>query len=228
MPFPHFKLLGLVLILSACASNPKTVPADEPALPVSPDSAELIWPGDRLFIDVPSAPELSREVTLTYGGQIDFPPIGTLDAASRTVPELKAALETELQQELIEPAVNIRRLKAAPHRVFVGGAVSRPGAIELPGQVGTLEAIIMAGGFLADMKQREIMLIRRGSDNEIVTRSYDLRNGLTGEAIASWGPLQRFDIIYVSPNEVTRPDTAWRSRLNNILPIDFAIFFGIS
>ncbi|MEM6899001.1 MAG: polysaccharide biosynthesis/export family protein [Pseudomonadota bacterium] len=187
-----------------------------------------LWPGDQLSITVVSANELSREVTIAPDGQIDFPVVGPLDAAGQDLVTFARALEAALVTELIDPSVIVRRTGNAPRRIFVGGAVNAPGAFELPGKIGLLEAIIMAGDFSSDSSDRELMLIRRSEGGEVLTNVITFQNGLVDNALADWGSLQPFDIIYVSPNRITGQHRTLRDRIDGILPIEFAIFFGIS
>ncbi|MEO1407303.1 MAG: polysaccharide biosynthesis/export family protein, partial [Pseudomonadota bacterium] len=219
MPFSRPILLGSVFALAACtASAPdryqnKTTDIPEPA------QSDRLWPGDELAISVLSAPELSRQVTLLPDGKIEFPPLGRIDAAGQMVESLHHVLEAGLATELIDPSVEVVKVGAGPYRVFVGGAVDRPGAVELPGHVGPLEAIIMAGDFRSDARQADVMLIRKTSTGALDTVVYDLSNGIADEAFASWGPLQPFDVIYVAPGQITGSDGNIGSRLNGILPI---------
>ncbi|MEO0884150.1 MAG: polysaccharide biosynthesis/export family protein [Pseudomonadota bacterium] len=228
MPFLRPIILISLMVLAGCAA-----PADGNrqnrayAMPERTD-ADRLWPGDELTIRVPSAPELSRRVTLSPKETFDFPPIGLVDVAGRDLRTLDEHLERALSDELIDPRVEINQVGAAPQRVFVGGSVGRPGAIKLPGDIGPLEAIIMAGDFRTDLRQRDVMLIRRSDTGTLDTWTYNLRNGLADDAFASWGPLQPYDIIYVSPDRITGADRVLGHRLRGILPIDFAIFFGIS
>jgi len=190
--------------------------------------SEQIWPGDRIQIDVASAPELSNIATVTADGFIEMSPIGRIEAAGLTPERLDLTLERALSTELIDPTVGLTPLGATPSQVFVGGAVGAPGVISLPGEIGPLEAIIMAGDFRLDMQHQSVLLARRLENGKIASVVYDIRSGLANEAFTSWGPLQRFDVIYVSPERITERKGFMRDRLHGILPIDFAIFFGIS
>ncbi|MEM8633888.1 MAG: polysaccharide biosynthesis/export family protein [Pseudomonadota bacterium] len=192
------------------------------------ETTSRLWPGDELSITVLSANELSREVTVATDGRIDFPIIGSLDAAGQDLNSFKRVLEAALATELIDPSVVIQRTSNAPRKIFVGGAVNAPGAFELPGKIGLLEAIIMAGDFSSDSSDRELMLIRRTEGGEVLTSVINFQNGLVDNALAEWSDLQPFDIIYVSPKRITGQHRSFRDRIDGILPIEFAIFFGIS
>ncbi|HEX5378945.1 MAG TPA: polysaccharide biosynthesis/export family protein, partial [Phenylobacterium sp.] len=163
-PLPHFDLLGV--------RDEPPPEADGPArngrfgdIPYASwsdfEPPYRFYPGDELEVSVPSAPELTKTVTVQPDGRISLPLIGAVMAADRTIPELQAGLSEAYATQLLRPMVEIVP-KAAPLKVFVGGEVRNPGILDMAGDGDALRAIIQAGDFMNTADRREVIVIRRG------------------------------------------------------------------
>lgn len=221
---------SLAILAAACAGSP-AVSSDFPSIPWQTSSVEdpayRVGPGDTLDVSVPSAPELSRTVIVAPDGRIRMPLTGPIFASGQTVDEIRTSIITALTPELHDPRVDVIATGFGSQRAFIGGAVDKPGIIELPGQIDPLQAIILAGGFTDISDTRQVLLIRRMPGGEVKSALFDIRTGLQDPALAAWGPLQRFDIVYVSKTWIARENQFVRQYIRQALPIDFSIFFGI-
>src|SRR5690242_7862903 len=99
-----------------------------------------IYPGDELEITVPSAPELSKTVTVQPDGRVSLQLIDKVMAADRTVTDLEAALAEAYSAQLLRPQVNVAVKTASPLKVFVAGQVDKPGVYDMPGDINALQA----------------------------------------------------------------------------------------
>lgn len=222
-------LSGLVL-LTACTSAVNASP-DFPAeawLDAEIDSAEyLLAPGDTLDIIVYSAPELSRTVQIAPDGNIRMPLTGPVKAAARTVTDVRTALRGELASELLEPDLDVIATDFATQNIFVGGEVKRAGMVELPGQIDPLQATIMAGGFTDRADPSQVLLMRRLPSGDLRTRLVNIGDGLTDPAAATWGPLRRFDVVYVPKSPIANQNLFVRQYIRDALPLDFLLFYEL-
>ena len=215
--------LGLSLIaaatLCACASRnmgaaaggfdyrDRDARAEAPQAEAFPDIGYATWsddepayrlfPGDELDIAVPSAPELSKTVTVQPDGRISLPLITPVMVADRTTVQAQDALDAAFASQLRRPEVYVTVKTAAPLRVFVGGEVDKPGVYDLPGDINALQAVIQAGGFKVGAKRQEVFVVRRTGDGRAMMRTVDLRQGLAHPERTDLVPLRRFDIVYV-------------------------------
>lgn len=108
----------------------------------------VIGPNDLLKIIVFQVPELSLDqARVDAGGALQFPLIGSIQAAGKTPDALSQQIEHQLgEQYLRRPQVAITVTEAASQKVTVDGAVTKPGVYEMRGNTTLLQAIAMAQG----------------------------------------------------------------------------------
>jgi protein involved in polysaccharide export with SLBB domain len=194
--------LGLVA-LAGCMGDPLPKQSAEFAQSSSPswkpeDESYRFYPGDKFRIDIRTAPELSAELTVAPDGRISLPSIGPVVAAGQTIKELQSAVEDIYGNELIDPSLVITPTGFGSQKIFVGGEVKQPGVFELPGEIDTLQAIVLAGGWIEEGKAAKVVVTRRASDGQLMTRVVDLRNSMAEQQLYEIGPLRRFDVVYVT------------------------------
>lgn len=221
-------VLVMTLAASACASRP---PAREPFTDIGYASwtdAEppyRFFPGDELEVSIPSAPELSKTVTVQPDGRIALPLLSPVMAADRTVEDLRAALSQAYAAQLLRPAVEINP-RAAPLKVFVGGEVGSPGVIDMVGDGDALRAVVQAGDFKSTADRQRVILIRRGPDGRGMIRTVDLSRGLKS-GLADLAPLRRFDIVYVPRSGVADANLFVQQYFRDLSPIQFGFSYAL-
>jgi len=223
--------LAALCLPGACSVSP----APSPDFPTAgwrfedgQDAAYLIGPGDTVEITVHSAPELSRSVEVAPDGRIRLPLAGAVPAAARTPEEVSRLLTEAYRDQLKSPEIDLIVTEFASQQVFVGGAVSSPGAYELPGQIDVLQATMLAGGITEQGRSSQVVLLRRLPGGEVRTGVLDLRSALTSPQDVAWLPLRRFDVVYVPRTRVANQNTFIRQYIRGSLPIDFSLFYDIS
>jgi polysaccharide export outer membrane protein len=204
-------VLTLAASLTACASDYVGTDvgrlAERPHAPAFTDIGYASWsdseppyriyPGDQLEITIPSAPELSKIVTVQPDGRISLLLVHQVMAADRTSVELERSLSEAYSSQLVRPEVFVDVKSATPLKVFVGGEVDKPGVYDMPGDINALQAIIEAGGFRTGARRGEVVIIRRGPDGRAMMRTANLQRGLGAPGATDLVPLRRFDIVYV-------------------------------
>lgn len=124
--------------------------------------------GDLLLITVYGQDDLTTKVRVTKG-EISFPLIGNVKAEGLTVAQLGKTVETMLEKDyLVNPKVNVVIEEYLPRKIFILGAVEKPGAYELPANRPTtaIEAIAMAGGFSKIADQNGTKVVRKAADGK--------------------------------------------------------------
>lgn len=237
---PHrYGALAAMLALGGCAVDPQPS-ADFPQgdwplyahadwNDLQPDPYYRIGPGDVLELTVYSAPELSREmVRVGPDGRIRLPLIGPIMAAARTPEDLEAAVRSAYMTELRDPNIDLLVTSYTSQQIFVGGEVMDAGLIDLPGQIDPLQAIIMAGGITDRANRSEALILRRLPGGELRTAVVDLRAGLSDPNLADWGPLQRFDVVWVPRSAIANQNLFIQQYVRDALPIQFSLVYDLA
>src|SRR5271170_3920140 len=124
-------ILALSTGLAACASPEVFAPTPRPTaqfanIPYAnwndDEPGYRLYPGDVMDVSVPSAPELSKTVTVQPDGRVSLPLIPPVMVADRSVVNAQALISTAYASQLLRPEVSIT-VRAQPLKVFVGGEV---------------------------------------------------------------------------------------------------------
>jgi protein involved in polysaccharide export with SLBB domain len=105
-----------------------------------------LGPGDRIDIRVFGEEDLSMSVLIGDSGVLNYPLLGEVQVAGRTVKEVEIGLtERLLGDYLIDPDVTVSVDEYRP--VFINGEVKKPGAYPFQPGLTLQKAIALAGGF---------------------------------------------------------------------------------
>ncbi len=221
----------VALAMSACAGSA----TPSPEFPIGKFAAwswdepsYALYPGDRIAIDVLDAPELSYEAIVDPKGRIPGPLDNEILVAGRSVEDVGKASATLLSTELRDPRTRARLLEPGSQVVFVGGEVARPGVYDLPGDIGALEAVLLAGGFETTARRDAVVIVRRGAGGQAMLRVSDLAAGLRSGGEAEAGPLQRFDVVYVPRSSIAEVNLFIEQYVRRALPFEFGRFYDLS
>lgn len=224
------------LALSACASG-----RPEPLTPSPQPSAHFsnigyatwsedeppyrLYPGDELDVQVPSAPELSKVVTVQPDGRITLPLLPPLMVADRSVADADGLITQAYASQLLRPEV-IVTVRAATLKVFVGGEVDKPGIYDMPGDINALQAVIMAGGFKTTAKRDGVIVIRRGAGGRAMMRTANLLRGITDPSQTDAVPLRRFDVVYVPRTGIAEAGLFVQQYLRDVIPMQLGFDYS--
>jgi protein involved in polysaccharide export with SLBB domain len=171
----------------------------------SPPSATVpatykLQPGDELQVEVIDIPELNATVKIRPDGKVSLLLLNEVQAANRTVPELRDYLAESYAKFYRNPRVGISVKSFENRNVYVTGEVLRPGAIPLAPGMTAVQAIVQAGGLNQTSKTDEAVVIRqveKGTPRTIKLRIAEVLQN--GEADL---PLQPGDVIYVPKSDI--------------------------
>jgi protein involved in polysaccharide export with SLBB domain len=159
-----------------------------------------IKPGDTIDITVYNHPELSRVVSVSSQGTIDFPFMQSLPVDGLTLDRLREIVVTQLTKYLnTYPLVTLSYAKTTTLSVNVLGMVNKPGVIQLPLYSTLQSALSMAGGYMTGSHIQEVSLTRVVKD-ETVTSIYNLEKFLLEGDWKNNPFLQDGDIILITGN----------------------------
>ncbi len=186
-----------------------------------------LTPGDQLDVVVSSAPELSRTLTVGPDGRVVMPMVRPIMAAGRSFTQLQTTLTSELSKQLRDPTLAVTPRAYAPSQIYVGGSVNQPGTYTIPGRIGAIEALFLAGGMSAGARTQQVAILRRAPNGGMMMRTVNIKNGLLN--IREYNDniqLRRGDIVFVPQTalaEVGNFVQAFRATL----PIDFNLSYQL-
>ena len=173
-------------------------PVDVPP-PADPEPYRL-GPNDTLHIVVAGHAEFtgaSRDgevvgTRIQSDGKIHLLMLDGIQAAGRTVAEVRAALQEALKRFIKEPQVTVDILRYGSQKYYVLGHVHRPGVFAVDGTATLLDGVSQAGGVREDGDLEGAYVIRRGqllpvSLGDILLRGDTSRNV----------PMVDGDLVYV-------------------------------
>ena len=171
-------------------------------------SSYQIRSGDSLQIEVLEDPALNRTVLVLPDGSINFPLVGTIPAAGRSVSDVRSDLSAALASKFAAAPnvfVGVGTLAeiaprasaaAATISVYAMGEVTSPGKADVAPGTTVLQFLAQAGGFTRFAAQKRVQLRRtaKGGVEQIYLFNYD---GTGTSGIAGSTRLQSGDVIVV-------------------------------
>jgi polysaccharide export outer membrane protein len=180
-------------------------------------------PGDVVEVKFFYTPELDVTQMVRPDGKIALQLIGEVDVQGKSPPQVRDDLLRLYEPHLKAPEITVVVRSFFNQRVFVGGAVLRPGIIQIPARTTVLEAIMQAGGF--DMREahvRNVILIRH-MNGERYTYKLDLKDAIDGKETEPFF-LQPQDIVYVPRTKIVKINQWVDQYINKVIP-DTGLFF---
>ncbi len=154
------KLCVLLIFLTAFS----TVHAEESnLLTLQGDTVAqyLIGPDDVLDISVWREETLQRTVTVRPDGNISFPLVGEITAASRTPAELQREITERLKKYMPDPVITVIVDKVAAYKIYVIGEVKSSGQFQVGHYIDVVQALAIAGGLTPFASENQIKILRR-------------------------------------------------------------------
>lgn len=122
---------------------------------------------DVLYITVHDEPDLSydnsnnRSLRVSVDGKISFPFLGDVDVSNLTSYQLEEKIESMLKQGyIVNPHVSVNVREYHSKKIFVLGAISKPGAYHLVDTKNILGIISELGGIMEGSAGNEVIVIR--------------------------------------------------------------------
>ena len=188
-------ILRLVLLMGVLLLIVGTVWAE----PTSTAHTYSIGPNDVIRIQVFGEDDLTVETKVAGDGTINFPLLGSVHVAGKTVGEVQDYLITQLAGGYVRsPRVAVFMVRY--RNVYISGEVKTPGGFAYEAGLTVQKAISMAGGFTEKAETRKVALTRLTGD-----RTDTVMQGLEApvfpDDILAVGSMQNFFVT----GEVVRP-----------------------
>jgi polysaccharide export outer membrane protein len=160
------------------------------------EQAYVLNPGDVLAVSVWKEEGLQGEVLVLPDGTISFPLAGQIEVAGRTVREVEQTLAKRLDRYIPGPVVAVSVLNAAGNKVFVTGAVNKPGEYQIGQPIDVMQALSLAGGLTSFASQDRIRILRREGGQQ-VTVPFQYSDVERGRNLESNVLLRSGDVVVV-------------------------------
>jgi polysaccharide export outer membrane protein len=151
---------------------------------------------DVLEISVWREDALKREVLVRPDGGISYPLIGEVQAAGKTVNDLREEITKRLEKFVPDAAVSVTVLKTGSQRIYVLGKVTKPGEFPVGRNVDVLQALSMAGGLTPFADANGIRIMRRDGDRQTVL-PFEYARIVRGEKLEQNVLLRAGDVVVV-------------------------------
>ena len=133
--------------------------------PTSP--SYQIGPSDQLRVFIWKEAELTQDLQVMPDGKITFPLIGEIEAAGKTVTDLKKLITEKLKKFVTAPEVTVIVTQSNSRQIYLIGRVARPGPYALGAEMTVLQALSVAGGFAEWADEKSIKIVRRENGKEV-------------------------------------------------------------
>ena len=188
-------LLGSALVIAHAPAGGKP-PAASSRIPDIDPSTYRIGPEDLLEISVWHEDALKREALVRPDGGVSYPLIGEVQAAGRTVLEIREDIAKRLEKFIPDAVVSVTILKIGSQRIYVLGKVNKPGEFPVGRYVDVLQALSMAGGLAPFADSNAIRVMRRDGAGQAVL-PFEYGRVVRGEKLEQNIQLRGGDVVVV-------------------------------
>jgi protein involved in polysaccharide export with SLBB domain len=159
------------------AAAPQSGASEPSAASASPNGTApdyILGAGDNLRISVFGEESLTGQFTVAGNGNVSFPLIGDVQAAGKTVEQLRVEIASALADGYIrEPKVSAEVITFRPY--YILGEVEKPGQYPYSSGISVMNAIATAGGFTYRANEHDVFIKRA---NETVEHKVHLNDTL--------------------------------------------------
>jgi polysaccharide export outer membrane protein len=177
-------------------------PADGKRAPAALETAGVdlstyrVGPEDVLEIAVWHEDALKKEALVRPDGGISYPLIGELQAAGKTVLEIREEIAKRLEKFIPDAVVSVTIVKIGSQRVYVVGKVNKPGEFPVGRYVDVLQALSMAGGLTSFADSNDIRIMRREGERQVAL-PFEYGRVVRGEKLEQNIQLRAGDVVVV-------------------------------
>jgi polysaccharide export outer membrane protein len=185
-------------LMRACLALFVAVLSATPAAWAQPSDATgyRVGPEDVLEISVWREDALRKETLVRPDGGISYPLIGDVQAAGKTVAQLREEITKRLEKFIPEAVVSVTVLRTNSQRIYVLGKVTKPGEFPVGRSVDVLQALSMSGGLTQFADANGIRIMRREGDKQI-SLPFEYARVVRGEKLEQNVLLRPGDVVVV-------------------------------
>lgn len=149
-----------------------------------------------------SARGLSRLVTVRPDGYVTFPMVGDVFVAAKTLPEIKAIINTHYSAVSTSLHADLFLERHSGSNIYVTGEVEKPGAYSITKPTSIIQAIALAAGSSKDAMLDQVYVMRRQGKKMMATR-VNVTNGPNLQGDGGLFYLLPDDIVYIPATRIS-------------------------
>jgi protein involved in polysaccharide export with SLBB domain len=192
------------------------VPSDQ--LPPVIDRPYEIQVGDELEVNFFKVSDLNQERTVGPDGEIFLTLIGKVEVRGRSVDDVTTELNERYSKEMVNPQITLSIREFSGLKVYVSGEVNEPGIVTYQGKLTLVQALMEAGGHNDRARLKEVLLIRRGPDNQPVGTLINVKSILRRGTFTDDVQLAPLDTIYVHHKRIVDVNLFVEQYISNNIP----------
>ena len=204
----RIRLSSVPLVVSLCvalAAGAADSPAGKEKSGFTPrEQRYRIQPNDVVEIHFRYTPEYNLTATIQPDGFVSIQVVGDIKIGGLTLEEASAAIAKQAGARLRDPEVAVHLKDFVKPHFVVAGEVNHPGTYDLRGQVTTIQAIAMSGGFKESSKQSKVILLRRINEDYAEVKILDLKKLMSPSNIREDITLRADDMLVVPKNAISK------------------------
>ena len=155
-----------------------------------------LQPGDIVTISVWKEKDLETDALVRPDGGLSFPLVGDVQAAGRTVEDVRAILAQRLKSYIPDAVVTVAVKQIGGNHIYVVGRVNKPGDYPFSTPVDVMQALSLAGGTTPFAVLNDIVILRRQNGQERVLR-FRYEDVIRGRSLSQNVVLESGDTVVV-------------------------------
>jgi polysaccharide export outer membrane protein len=203
MRFNYIPLSLFCILISAGAAADDFKGKEKPGF-TPREQRYRIQPNDVVEVHFRYTPEYNLTATVQPDGFISIEVVGDVKVGGLTLEQASAAIAQQAAARLRDPEVAVHLKDFVKPHFVVAGEVNHPGTYDLRGQVTTIQAIAMSGGFKESSKQSKVILLRRINEDYAEVKVLDLKKLMSPSKIREDITLHADDVLVVPKNTLSK------------------------
>jgi protein involved in polysaccharide export with SLBB domain len=168
----------------------------------------------------------SRTALVQPDGRITLPMLEPMRVAGKAIQQVSTEVNEAYEAQVQGMYTSTSILEATGNRVYVSGAVKKPGFYQLRGPTTVLQAVTLAGGFDDYAQTSSTLLISRDEYNRPVGRLIDLSSVLSSGNIGRDRFVQQSDVVFVPTTTLGRAALIGAS-IRRMIPVNLNFSYSL-
>ncbi len=169
----------------------------------------------------------SRLLLVQPDGRISLPLLPPIMAAGHSLDQVNSVIAREYEKLIPGIATSTSLNSAKGNKVYVFGAVQKPGYYFMEGPTTVIQAIAMAGGFAPSSKEESTVLITRDEFNRPIGQVVNLASvlGLGNGGLDIF--VRQADVVYV-PTTLLGRAAIVGDNIRRMIPVNLGFYYNMS
>ena len=157
---------------------------------ITPPPGYVIGPEDQLSVIFFHDKDMSADVIVRPDGKISLALLNDIQASGLTPEQLREKISDEAKRFIQNPNATVVVRQINSRKVFITGAVEKPGSYPLSGPTSVLQLIATAGGLKEYADGRKIVVIRNEAAGRSVAHNFNYK-----EVVGQRNMKQNIDLL---------------------------------